>query len=207
MFNAIIYKLYNDNGYYYYGSTKQLDKRFKNHLYCAKKGTNKLYTKMREEGIHTFKIEEVDKMYNTTYTDIIKKEADYIFKCRSDEKNLNTQIPILTDEMKEKKRRVRIEKKLLKKEKFNCYDIENEEERKEKEKELLNNRILQEIEKEDRIKMLKANNQYKSVKQIDREGRIIEENGRTVAQNIKDAYRVVYNQAVSSMFPWPPKRY
>lgn len=94
-----IYKLYNHNGYYYYGSSENVNRRFKQHIYAATNGKNtKLYNKMREEGISTFKIEIIDKAIGVTYNDKLKCETEYIKPALNDIMNLNSKCPCLTDD-------------------------------------------------------------------------------------------------------------
>jgi hypothetical protein len=119
---GIIYKLYNDNGYYYYGSTRcTIEIRFKAHIKAAEQGrTTKLYNKMREEGISTFKIEIVEHLSCIRSEDIYVTESDYIRNSINNEKNLNTIIPRLSDDDRRHRTNNNIEKELLIRDRINA---------------------------------------------------------------------------------------
>ena len=101
-----IYKLYNDDGYFYYGCTNNVQRRFNQHVTCAKKKYtfNKkyhtyLYKMMRYHTIDSFKIQiifefEFDiiddddiKLYKKL---LYKIESVYLSKIRNDPYTLNT---------------------------------------------------------------------------------------------------------------------
>lgn len=100
-----IYKLYCDDGHYYYGSTldKYLCKRLAGHRCQCDDPRNistKLYIHIRQIGWDRVKIVLVEEFEYTTREDMRKRENEYIVKSLSDELCLNHNRSFTTPEEK-----------------------------------------------------------------------------------------------------------
>jgi group I intron endonuclease len=76
-----VYKISNSvNSFMYYGLTKrEPEKRWKEHLYCAKKLNRRLYRAMRKHGIENFKFEVVAYLKDLKNEDLLFQiEKEYI---------------------------------------------------------------------------------------------------------------------------------
>lgn len=98
-----IYKLYCDDGHYYYGSSsdKYLCKRLAGHKSEANKPNGvyrKVYTHINKIGWDRVKIVLVEEFEYTTREDMRKRENEYITKSLTDELCLNHNRSIVSEE-------------------------------------------------------------------------------------------------------------
>ncbi len=101
---AFVYKLQCDDGYYYYGSTKnKINYRLNNHKQdCKKFPERKIYKHINEIGWDNVNIEIVKEIVFTSHSDLKKEENYFIKKAKhiKDEYCLNEKCSKLTPEEK-----------------------------------------------------------------------------------------------------------
>ena len=89
-----VYKLLDDNGYYYFGSTcLQLHKRYYQHKKLAQSiSTRKLYAIFTYERFlnKEIKIVLIEELHLSNKEELLKEENKHIEKCLNDEKCLNS---------------------------------------------------------------------------------------------------------------------
>ena len=86
-----IYRLIDDDGFYYYGSTiDTLPNRFSKHKYDAKTRASRVYKHLTGKGWEKVKIELVEEFKCANKKELVAKEQEYISNNQSD-KCLNTQ--------------------------------------------------------------------------------------------------------------------
>ena len=76
-----VYKIYNSvNGFIYIGmTTRKPEKRWKEHLRCAKSANRRLYRAMRKHGIENFKFEVIATLKELKSKDLLfQVEKQYI---------------------------------------------------------------------------------------------------------------------------------
>lgn len=77
---AYIYKLYTniDDSFYYGSTTSYIDERFKQHIQDSKKSNRKVHIHFNKIGWENVKINCIEEFVYDYYSDILKKENDYI---------------------------------------------------------------------------------------------------------------------------------
>ena len=101
LIHGIIYKLSDDEGYYYYGSTIQtLRERFGLHKFDSKKTKSKLYQQFTYEKFcqNRITIKVIEEVVVKNQRELQKTEDLYIQWCRNDLKLLNSVREYITEE-------------------------------------------------------------------------------------------------------------
>uniref|UniRef100_A0A6C0CHI4 GIY-YIG domain-containing protein n=1 Tax=viral metagenome TaxID=1070528 RepID=A0A6C0CHI4_9ZZZZ len=96
-----IYKLECNDGFYYYGATIQpLDTRLRGHKFASKKQSYRVYKHINEIGWDKVKITLVEDYPCKCKEELNKRESEFIYGARKDEKCLNTILSYATEEQK-----------------------------------------------------------------------------------------------------------
>lgn len=104
--NSKIYRLFSDDGYFYYGSTSEnIKERLRNHIKTSKMPVyrdSKVYKYFNEFGWNNVKIETVSEHLFETKKQLKDEKNKYIDKYVNDPKCLNTRRSVMFDEERRK---------------------------------------------------------------------------------------------------------
>ena len=104
--NSKIYRLFSDDGYFYYGSTSEnIKERLRTHIKTSKMPVyrdSKVYKYFNEFGWNNVKIETVSEHLFETKKQLMDEENKYIDKYINDPKCLNTRRSVMLDEERRK---------------------------------------------------------------------------------------------------------
>jgi len=100
-----IYKLECDDGCYYYGATTgSLDTRLRGHKKASTTQPYRVYTHINEIGWNKVKITLVEEFPCNLRSELNKRESEFIYEARKDEKCLNTILSFATEEQRQETR-------------------------------------------------------------------------------------------------------
>ena len=150
--NAKIYKIYSDEGYFYYGSTIQnIHRRFVKHQQLSikeKQKQSKLYNYFNTKGWDTAKIEVISEHNFSSKKELLTEENKYIHQLFDNPFCLNGQHAILNEE---KRKYHNKEYRKLNKDKIDAYKKEHYD----RDKKKIYNKIYGELNKEKKQKKQK----------------------------------------------------
>ena len=96
-----VYKLECEDGCYYYGSTiRSLEARLVGHKMASTKQPYRVYKHINEIGWDKVKISLVEEFSCNSRTELNKRESEFIYEARKDDKCLNTILSFATEDQR-----------------------------------------------------------------------------------------------------------
>jgi len=105
-----IYKLECEDGCYYYGATTgSLNTRLRGHKKASTTQPYRVYKHINEIGWDKVKITLMEEYPCESRTDLNKRESDFIYEARKDEKCLNTILSFATEQQRHERQKTYLE--------------------------------------------------------------------------------------------------